>query len=158
MNARIVVFAFYQNPGISQTNTNGMSTIMKKSKALTLALVGSALLVNAGCGGSHSRTLYDKAGNAVARSNWKNPDGSWRELYDENGNPVPQTDVQKAYSDTTSHSTSTHRTYHSSGWFFGPSWGGGGYSSGSRGSPSVSGGSVSRGGFGSTGGSSSSGG
>jgi hypothetical protein len=139
-------------------NDATMAMLMKKTKALTLALAGSALLA-AGCGGRTSRTLYDANGNAVPRQQWKNADGTWKQLYDANGNLVSQNEVQQAYS-TSSTSSSTHRTYASSGgWFFGPSWGGGSsWGSSSRGSPTVSGGSVSRGGFGSTGGGMSSGG
>lgn len=129
---------------------------MKKSRSITLAIIGTALLATgSGCGGS-SRTLYDKAGKAVPRAQWKNADGTWAELYDANGNPVSQEEVSRAYS---SSSTTTHRHYGSSGgWFFGGSgWGSSssrGYSSSGSG---TSGGSVSRGGFGSTGGSHASG-
>jgi hypothetical protein len=127
---------------------------MKKSKAVTLAFVGSAMLLAGGCGRS-PRTLYDQAGNVVPKTAWKNPDGSWKQLYDAKGNPVTQDEIQRAYSSTSS--SSTTRSYSSGGWFFGPSWGGSSYSGGSRSSPSV-GGSVSRDGFGSTGGGISSGG
>jgi YD repeat-containing protein len=128
---------------------------MKKSKAVTLAFVGSAMLFAGGCGRS-PRTLYDQAGNVVPKTAWKNPDGSWKQLYDAKGNLVTQDEIQRAYSSTSS--SSTTRSYSTGGWFFGPSWGGGSsYSGGSRSSPSV-GGSVSRGGFGSTGGGFSSGG
>ena len=129
---------------------------MKKSRSITLAIIGTALLATgSGCGGS-SRTLYDKAGKAVPRSQWKKADGTWAKLYDANGNPVSQEEINRAYSSTSS--TTSHRHYGSSGgWFFGGSgWG----SSSSRSygfGNGTSGGSVSRGGFGSTGGSHASG-
>ena len=129
---------------------------MKKSRSITLALIGTALLATStGCGGS-SRTLYDKAGKAVPRAQWKKADGTWAELYDANGNPVSPDEINRAYST----STTSHRHYGSSGgWFWGGSGWGSGSSSRSYGSGSgTSGGSVSRGGFGSTGGSHSSGG
>ena len=129
---------------------------MKKSRSITLALIGTALLAtSAGCGGS-SRTLYDKSGKAVPRSQWKTANGTWAELYDANGNPVSPDEINRAYST----STATRGHYGSSGgWFWGGSGWGGRSSSRSYGSGSgTSGGSVSRGGFGSTGGSHSSGG
>lgn len=123
---------------------------MRKSKAVTLALIGTALLASGGCGGSRTRTFYDKNGNVVPRSQWKKADGTPNELYDEQGNLVPTDQVNAAYS--SSSSSSSRSGYRSGGFFFGPGWGSSYSSGGSRSSPGVSG-SPSRGGFGSTGGS-----
>ena len=129
---------------------------MKKSRNVTLALVGSALLASGCGGGTPARTLYDKAGQPVPRAQWKKADGTPNELYDDKGNLVPSDQVNSLYS-STSGSSSSSRTYgHSGGWFWGGSgWGGGSSrsygSSGGSGS-SVGGGTASRGGFGSTGG------
>lgn len=129
---------------------------MKKSRSITLALIGTALLATStGCGGS-SRTLYDKSGKAVPRSQWKNANGTWAELYDANGNPVSQEEINRAYSTS---SATSRRHFGGPGILF---WGGSGWGSGSSSrsygsGSSTSGGSVSRGGFGSTGGSHSSG-
>lgn len=126
---------------------------MKKSRSVTLAFVGSALVAS-GCGSkSTTRTFYDKAGQPVPRSQWKKADGTPNELFDAQGNPIPQDEISQAYSSTTGSSTTGYRrSYGGSSFFWGPSWGSSshGYSSGS---PSHGGGSVSRGGFGSTGGS-----
>ena len=131
---------------------------MKKSRSITLALVGSALLAS-GCGKSNpSRTFYDKSGNPVPRSQWKNANGTPAELYDANGNPVSSDVVNQTFASTTGSSSTHSRPYgYSSGLFWalgGPSfshprssYGG---PSGSRSGGSSSG-SVSRGGFGSTG-------
>jgi hypothetical protein len=131
---------------------------MKKSRSVTLALVGSALIAS-GCGSrSTTRTFYDKAGNPVPRSQWKKADGTPNELYDAQGNLIPQEEVSQAYSSTTGSSTTSYRrSSGGSGFFWGAMLGRSmgssshGYSGGSS-SPS-GGGSVSRGGFGSTGGS-----
>ena len=146
----------FQKMGLHHRRTNAtMATLLKKTKALTLAIVGSALLAS-GCGARPSKSFYDANGNVGPRQEWKNADGTWKQLYDANGKLVTSDEMQQAYSSTT---TSTHRSYGSSGgWFFAPSWGGGSSWGTSRGSPTVTGGSVSRGGFGSTGGGISSGG
>lgn len=128
---------------------------MKKSRSITLAIVGSALLAS-GCDGSKpSRTFFDQAGNPVPRAQWKNADGTLAELYDEEGNLVPHEEINRAYSTTTSSSTTSHHYYgHTGGWF----WGGGSsyypqsrYGSSSSSGPTHSSGTVSRGGFGGTG-------
>jgi hypothetical protein len=129
---------------------------MKKSRSITLAIIGTALLAtSSGCGGS-SRTLYDKSGKAVPRSQWKKPDGTWAELYDANGNPVSQEEINRAYSS----SSATSRRHYGPGMFFwgGSGWGSGSSSRSSGSSSSRTSGSVSRGGFGSIGGSHASGG
>ena len=131
---------------------------MKKSRSITLSIVGSAMLAS-GCGESRpARKFFDQEGNVVPRAQWKNAEGKPNELYDEEGNPVSPEVVNQAYSTTsTSSSTSTthYRPYgYSTGWF----WGGGGSSyspprssyHGPSGGSSSSG-SISRGGFGSTG-------
>ena len=132
---------------------------MKKSRSITLALVGSALVAS-GCGSrTTTRTFYDKDKNPVPRSQWKKADGTPNELFDAQGNPVAQDEISQAYSSTTGSSTTGYRrSYGGSSFFWGPSWGSSSRGS-SGGSPShSSGGSVSRGGFGSTGGSHASGG
>jgi hypothetical protein len=107
--------------------------------------------------------FYDRNHNVVPRERWYGPDGKPAELFDENGNPVPASEVAAAHSGSSAHS---HRR---SGWMFLPVfWGGGGgyrsggsYYGGSRpsGGSSTSkpstGGPVSRGGFGGSGSSSS---
>ena len=140
---------------------------MKKSRSITLSLVGSALLAS-GCGESRQapppvRTFFDHAGNPVPRAQWKKPDGTPSELFDANGNPVSPDVVNQTFASSTGSSTTTHyRPYgYSSGWFWalgGPSYsnprssyGGPSVGRGSGSSGSSSSGSVSRGGFGSTG-------
>ncbi len=134
---------------------------MRKSGAITLALLGGLMLTGCLCGGcgrgyARHRQFYDKQKNLCPRERWIGPDGQPAELYDENGNLVPPDQVRAAYNQPTSYSSGWHYGpsfyYWGSPWSYGRSWGGSSYSPGSssRSAPS-SPGSVSRGGFGSTG-------
>ncbi|HEY2783837.1 MAG TPA: hypothetical protein VGJ05_02580 [Fimbriiglobus sp.] len=127
---------------------------MRKSGAITLAVIGGLLLTGCLCGGCGNgvpryRTLYDRQKHAVPRDRWFGPDGKSADLFDENGNPVPADQVRAAYNTPVSYSSSSH--WHTGPHFFfwgnpwssGRSWGGGS-------GPSRSG-SIFRGGFGGSG-------
>lgn len=115
---------------------------MKKSRHITLAIMGTALMMSGiGCG-SDSLKLYDKEGNPIPKTQWKTDTGSWAELYNSDGHRMTDEEMRLASEDK------YHHTSHRSGGFF--FFGGGGGGSGGKSSP---GGSTSSGGFGSTGGS-----
>jgi hypothetical protein len=95
---------------------------MRRSKAITLTLLGSAML-SAGCGGSPptpapaaGRVFYDKARRPVPRAAWFGPDGEPVELFDENGNPVPPDEVRRAAAGTATSTTTTTTTHRRSAW------------------------------------------
>ncbi|CAN5454447.1 hypothetical protein BH11PLA2_BH11PLA2_31870 [soil metagenome] len=93
---------------------------MKKSTAITLTLLGSAMLVAwCGCGGlfaARHRTLYDSAGHPVPRSQWLDAEGKPKTLYDDKGQPVPPDEVNAAYASTAGTTTTHYRPLHSSYW------------------------------------------
>ena len=93
---------------------------MRKSHAISLLILGAAMLT-AGCG-SRSRTFYDALGKAVPRSQWRDASGQYQQLYDANGQLVPQNEVIAAYNSNTSNSYRRSST----------SWGGGSFWGGSR--------------------------
>jgi hypothetical protein len=119
---------------------------MRRTRHITLAVIGSALMMTGMSGCDGSTKLYDKNGNVVPRSQWKTETGSWEELYDSEGHRMYDEDMDKATQNTYSSSTRSHG--HGGVIFLG---GGGGGSAAGRGAPAT-GGSTAHGGFGSTGG------
>jgi hypothetical protein len=98
---------------------------MRKSRAISLVVLGAAMLV-AGCG-SRSRTFYDAQGKMVPRTEWRDANGNPKQLYDAEGKLVPPEEINAAYSATSGSSSSSYRR--SSSWFGGSTRGGfGGHS------------------------------
>jgi len=133
---------------------------VRKSGAITLALLGGLLLTGCLCGGCGGgtpryRTLYDKQHHVVPRERWIGPDGQPVELYDANGNPVPPDEVRSAYNTPASYSSGWRPGpgffYFGRPWYAGRSWGGSSSGSGSSNFGKSSPSSISRGGFGGTG-------